>query len=313
MSKNYGASQLPRSGQTILFVHAHPDDESINNGATMAKYAAEGARVTLVTCTLGELGEVLVPELAHLAADREDRLGQHRLTELAAAMRELGVTDYRLLGGPGRFRDSGMMGTTGNDAPRAFWQADVDTAAALLVPIIRQVRPQVLVTYNEFGGYGHPDHIQAHRVAMRGAELAADPKFSGPGGSGQPDEAHEIAKIYWNTVPRSVIEAGLEQLRAAGDRTGFAAVDSVDDLPFVAEDDTVTTIVHAEQYGEQKAAAMRAHATQITVDGPFFALSNSLGQQVMGVEHYQLVHGEPGHDKPTFENPELDLFAGLAG
>ena len=311
MSKSNGTSQLPRSGQSILFVHAHPDDESINNGATMAKYAAEGARVALVTCTLGELGEVLVPELAHLAADREDRLGQHRLTELAAAMRELGVTDYRLLGGPGRFRDSGMMGTTENDAPRAFWQADVDVAAALLVPIIRQVRPQVLVTYNEFGGYGHPDHIQAHRVAMRGAELAADPQFHGVSGSGEADEPHEIAKIYWNTVPRSVIEAGLAALRATGDRTGFAAVESVDDLPFVADDDTVTTIVHAEEYGERKAAAMRAHATQITVDGPFFALSNSLGQQVMGVEHYRLVRGEPGHEKPGFENPELDLFAGL--
>lgn len=291
----------PRTGQSVLFVHAHPDDESINNGATMAKYAAEGARVTLVTCTLGELGEVLIPELAYLAADREDRLGPHRITELAAAMRELGVTDYRFLGGPGRFRDSGMMGTEPNDRPDCFWRADVDQAAAMLVAIIRQVRPQVLVTYNEFGGYGHPDHIQAHRVAMRAAELAADPGF----GSG---EAHEIPKIYWNTLPRSVVQAGLDALRDSGESTGFTAVGSVDDLPFVAEDDTVTTVVNAEQYADRKAAAMRAHATQIAVDGPFFALSNMLGQQVMGVEHYQLVHGEPGPDKP-----ETDLFAGLDG
>lgn len=291
----------PRTGQSVLFVHAHPDDESINNGATMAKYAAEGARVTLVTCTLGELGEVLIPELAYLAADREDRLGPHRITELAAAMRELGVTDYRFLGGPGRFRDSGMMGTEPNDRPDCFWRADVDQAAAMLVAIIREVRPQVLVTYNEFGGYGHPDHIQAHRVAMRAAELAADPGF----GSG---EAHEIPKIYWNTLPRSVVQAGLDALRDSGESTGFTAVGSVDDLPFVAEDDTVTTVVNAEQYADRKAAAMRAHATQIAVDGPFFALSNMLGQQVMGVEHYQLVHGEPGPDKP-----ETDLFAGLDG
>jgi N-acetyl-1-D-myo-inositol-2-amino-2-deoxy-alpha-D-glucopyranoside deacetylase len=309
---SYGTRPLPRTGQSILFVHAHPDDESINNGATMAQYAAEGARVTLVTCTLGELGEVLVPELAHLAADREDRLGQHRIGELAAAMRELGVADHRFLGGPGRFRDSGMMGTPENDAPRAFWQADVDVAAALLVPVIRQVRPQVLVTYNEIGGYGHPDHIQAHRVAMRGAELAADPQYRGAGGTGLADEAHEIAKIYWNTVPRSVIEAGIKELRAVGKETGFFAVESVDDLPFVADDETVTTVVHAEEYADRKAAAMRAHATQITVDGPFFALSNHLGQQVMGVEHYQLVRGEPGHEKPSLENPEADLFAGLA-
>jgi N-acetyl-1-D-myo-inositol-2-amino-2-deoxy-alpha-D-glucopyranoside deacetylase len=293
-------SPLPRTGQSILFVHAHPDDESINNGATMAKYAAEGARVTLVTCTLGELGEVLVPELAYLAADQEDRLGPHRITELAAAMRELGVTDFRFLGGPGRFRDSGMMGTEPNNAPNCFWQADVDTAAAMLVTVIREVRPQVLVTYNEFGGYGHPDHIQAHRVAMRAAELAADPQFGTA-------PAHEVSKIYWNTVPRSVVQSGLDALRAAGDSTGFTAVESVDDLPFVAGDDTVTAIVHAEEYADRKAAAMRAHATQITVDGPFFALSNSLGQQVMGVEHYQLVHGEAGPDKP-----EADLFAGLA-
>ncbi len=290
---------LPRTGQSILLVHAHPDDESINNGATMAKYAAEGARVTLVTCTLGELGEVLVPELAYLAADQDDRLGPHRITELAAAMRELGVTDFRFLGGPGRFRDSGMMGTAPNDRPDCFWQADVDDAAALLVSIIREVQPQVLVTYNEFGGYGHPDHIQAHRVAMRAAELAADPQF----GTGTP---HEVAKIYWNTLPRSVIQSGLDALREAGDSTGFITVESADDLPFVAEDDTVTTVVNAEEYAGRKAAAMRAHATQITVDGPFFALSNLLGQQVMGVEHYQLVHGEPGPDKP-----ETDLFAGL--
>ena len=294
-------SPLPRTGQSILFVHAHPDDESINNGATMAKYVAEGAHVTLVTCTLGELGEVLVPELAYLAADHEDRLGPHRITELAAAMRELGVTDFRFLGGPGRFRDSGMMGTEPNNAPNCFWQADVETAAAMLVTVIREVRPQVLVTYNEFGGYGHPDHIQAHRVTMRAAELAADPNYGAA-------PAHEVSKIYWNTVPRSVVQSGLDALRATGDSTGFTAVESVDDLPFVADDDTVTAIVHAEEYAERKAAAMRAHATQITVDGPFFALSNSLGQQVMGVEHYQLVHGEPGPDKP-----EADLFAGLDG
>ncbi len=304
---SHATRQLPRAGQSILFVHAHPDDESIDNGATMAKYAAEGARVTLVTCTLGELGEVLVPELAHLSADHEDRLGPHRITELTAALRALDVTDYRFLGGPGRFRDSGMMGTQANDAPRSFWRADVDMAAALLVPVIRQVRPQVMVTYNEFGGYGHPDHIQTHRVAMRAAELAADPQFTLADGSGADDEPHEIAKIYWNTLPRSVVEAGIEALRAAGETTGFSLVESVDDLPFVADDSTVTAVVHAEEYAERKAEALRAHATQITVDGPFFALSNRLGRQVMGVEHYQLAHGEPGPDKP-----EADLFAGLA-
>lgn len=284
------------TGRSILFVHAHPDDESIGNGATMAKYAAEGARVTLVTCTLGEEGEVLVPELEHLASGREDRLGPHRAVELAEAMKALGVADHRFLGGPGHYRDSGMMGTPQNDRADAFWQANVDEAASFLAEVIRETRPQVLVAYNEFGGYGHPDHIQAHRVAMRAVELAA----------GDASEPHQVAKVYWSTLPRSVLKRSIEAVRAAGHTTGFAAVDSVDDLPFVADDSTVTTVVHAEQYADRKTEAMRAHATQITVDGPFFALSNSLGQEVMAVEYYQLVRGELGA-----ERPEADLFAGL--
>src|SRR5215470_19296411 len=128
----------------LLLVHAHPDDESIGTGATIARYAAEAAHVTLVTCTLGELGEIIPPELAHLAADRENRLGAHRITELAAACAALGLADQRFLGGPGRWRDSGMMGLASNDAPGCFWQADVAQAAAGLARIIREVRPQVL-------------------------------------------------------------------------------------------------------------------------------------------------------------------------
>src|SRR3954469_22737097 len=150
----------------MLLVHAQPDDETIGNGATMAKYAAEGAHVTLVTCTLGEEGEILVPELEHLAADKEDGLGAHRIGELADAMKALGVTDFRFLGGPGRWRDSGMMGEPTNDRPDAFWQADIDEATGELVAIVREVRPQVIITYDANGAYGHPDHIRAHDVAM---------------------------------------------------------------------------------------------------------------------------------------------------
>ena len=138
----------------------------------------------------------IVPGLAHLASDQEDRLGTHRIAELTDAMKALGVTDHRFLGGPGRWRDSGMMGTPQNDRPDCFWQADLDEAVAELVRVVREVRPQVVITYNEGGGYGHPDHIQAHRVAMRAAELAADPNFGTA-------SAHEVSKIYWNTVPRS--------------------------------------------------------------------------------------------------------------
>src|SRR5512142_745933 len=154
---------LDRS-RRLLLVHAHPDDETIGTGATMARYAAEHALVALVTCALGE---VVVPELAHLRADREDRLGQHRAGELAAACEALGVADHRFLGGPGRWRDSGMMGTPANDDPRCLWRADLDEATRELVRIVREVRPQVVVTYDENGGYGHPDHIQAHQLAVR--------------------------------------------------------------------------------------------------------------------------------------------------
>jgi N-acetyl-1-D-myo-inositol-2-amino-2-deoxy-alpha-D-glucopyranoside deacetylase len=245
----------------LLFVHAHPDDESIGTGATMAKYAAEGAQVTLVTCTLGELGEVIPPPLAHLAAEKEDGLGEYRIGELAAACDLLGVTDHRFLGGPGRWRDSGMMGTEGNTDPRCFWQADVDEAAAALLGIIREVRPQVLVTYDASGFYGHPDHIQAHRVAWRAFELA------------RTDAAAET-----HGLPETEGLAGTEGLARF---YATAAPDSAQ----------VTTEIDATDYFERKLAAMRAHATQITVSAPFFALSNHIRQRALGVEYYTLLAG----------------------
>ncbi|HCA85655.1 MAG TPA: N-acetyl-1-D-myo-inositol-2-amino-2-deoxy-alpha-D-glucopyranoside deacetylase [Streptomyces sp.] len=290
-------SDLP--ARRLLLVHAHPDDETINNGATMAKYAAEGVHVTLVTCTLGEEGEIIPPGLARLAGDRDDALGPHRAGELAAAMAELGVTDHRLLGGEGRYRDSGMLGVPHNHRANAFWQADVDGAAADLVAVIREIRPQVLVTYDPNGGYGHPDHIQAHRVAMRAAGLASEPAFRRDLG-----EPHSIAKAYWNCVPRSVAETGLEALRASG--TG--AVADVADLPGVVEDAEAGAVVGGERWGERKAAAMRAHATQIAVHGEAFALSNALLQPLFTREYYRLVRGTAG--EPT---PETDLFAGVTG
>ncbi|MEV4683459.1 N-acetyl-1-D-myo-inositol-2-amino-2-deoxy-alpha-D-glucopyranoside deacetylase [Streptomyces kurssanovii] len=286
----------------LLLVHAHPDDESINNGATMALYAATGAQVTLVTCTLGEEGEVIPDDLAHLAPDREDRLGPYRAGELAAAMKELGVTDHRFLGGQGCFRDSGMMGLEQNHREGAFWSADVDEAAAHLVEVVRSVRPQVLVTYDPDGGYGHPDHIQTHRVAMRAAALAAEPGF-------RPDlgDPHSIAKIYWNRVPRSVAEEGFARLRAAG--ADFPGAADIGDVPGVVDDAEITTEIDGTAYADRKAAAMRAHATQIVVDGPFFALSNELGQPLFTTEYYQLVAGESGARPGEREH---DLFAGVS-
>jgi N-acetyl-1-D-myo-inositol-2-amino-2-deoxy-alpha-D-glucopyranoside deacetylase len=241
----------------LLLVHAHPDDESIYTGATMARYAAEGARVTLVTCTLGELGEIIPPSLARLAAEQEDRLGPYRVSELAAACAALGVTDHRFLGGAGRWRDSGMMGTTGNDDPRCFWRADVDVAARALLDVIAEVRPQVLVSYDADGAYGHPDHIQAHRVARLAFER------SGPGG---PD------RFYVTAAP---------------------------DSP------EATTDIDGRAYLGRKQDAMRAHETQITVNPPFFALSDGVPRPLSGTECYTLLAGRPPAGRA---GRETDLF-----
>jgi N-acetyl-1-D-myo-inositol-2-amino-2-deoxy-alpha-D-glucopyranoside deacetylase len=259
--------------QSLLLVHAHPDDESIGTGATMAKYAAEGARVTLVTCTLGEMGEIIPPDLAHLLPDE---LGEHRVGELEAACAALGVTDHRFLGGPGRYRDSGMMGTEENEDPRCFWQASVAEAAAQLAEVIREVAPQAIVTYDANGFYGHPDHIQAHRVAMRAHSLAS------------PD-----ARLYATAMPRSV-------LIAAAKLPADSWFDPWLDLTRTVADDEVTTSVDAEAYLDAKIAAMTAHATQITVDGEFFALSDNHGHRILGTEYYIRLAGPPGTSRDLF-------------
>jgi N-acetyl-1-D-myo-inositol-2-amino-2-deoxy-alpha-D-glucopyranoside deacetylase len=282
------------AGYRALLVHAHPDDETINNGATMAMYAALGAQITLVTCTRGEEGEVLVPDLAHLAAHESDQLGQHREIELVDAMKALGISDHRFLGaGKIKFRDSGMMGTEPNNRTDCFWQADLDSAAALLVEVIHEVKPHLLITYDEIGGYGHPDHIQAHRVAMRAAELATD---------------WQISKIYWNAMPKSVLANGIAAMKEVG--SDFFGAESVDDLPFAKADELVTAVVDANSFVDAKMAAMRAHATQIELDGPFFALSNHLGLQVWGNEFYSLVKGE-AHEPFNSDGRETNLFAGI--
>lgn len=289
-----------RDGRRLLLVHAHPDDESIGTGATMAKYAAEGAQVTLVTCTRGELGEIIPPGLAHLAWDRDGGLGEHRIGELAAACAALGVADQRFLGGPGRWRDSGMMGEESNGWPEAFWQADLEAAAAALAEVIRDVRPQVVVSYDDNGFYGHPDHIQAHRVARRAVERSADP---GAPAAGRP---WQVAKMYATAMPRSALA---DATRLDGAAPGFAAAGPVERLPFGVPDERVTTRVDAGAHLAAKLAAMAAHATQIRVEGEFFALSDGVGQRVLGQEHYTLLSGPRGPAGP--HGREDDLFAGL--
>jgi len=282
------------AGYRLLLVHAHPDDETINNGATMALYSALGAQVTLVTCTRGEEGEVLVPGLSHLASGISDQLGKHRETELANAMSSLGISDYRFLGAPDKsFRDSGMMGTDPNNRPDVFWQADLDSAAQILVKIIHEVKPHVVITYDEIGGYGHPDHIQAHRVAMRAVELA---------------DQWNVQKIYWNTMPKSVIAEGIAKMKELG--SDFFGAESADDLPFAKDDSFVTTLIDGSKYVDNKMNAMKAHETQISLDGPFFALSYNLGMQIWGDEYYTLVKGQKSAPFDV-NGRESDLFAGV--
>jgi N-acetyl-1-D-myo-inositol-2-amino-2-deoxy-alpha-D-glucopyranoside deacetylase len=286
------------AGRRLLLVHAHPDDESIETGATMAACAAGGTAVTLVTCTRGELGEVIPPGLAHLTAGSGDDLGAHRTGELAAACAALGVRDHRFLGGPGRWRDSGMMGLPANDAPGCFWRADVTEAAAELAAVIREVRPQVAVSYDERGYYGHPDHIQAHRATRRAIAFAA----------AATGDAWQVAKFYATAMPRSVLAEAVKLGGAAP--PGFSEVRSVVDLPFGVPDEQVTTEIDGTAHLAAKIAAMRAHATQIAVGGEFFALSDRVGQRIDGREYYTLLAGRrgPGSGPHGYEQ---DLFAGL--
>ena len=271
--------------RSLLLVHAHPDDESIGTGATMAKYAAEGARVTLVTCTLGELGEIIPPDLRHLFPDE---LGQHRIGELDRACAALGVEDHRFLGGEGRYRDSGMMGLPDNDDPRCFWQANVDEAADALAKVIDEVAPDAIVTYDANGAYGHPDHIQAHRVTLRAHELTG-----------------QAARLYATAMPRSVLARASE---LPEDSWFIRNTDPYLGVP----DDQVTTEIDATAYLDAKKAAMRAHETQITVDGDYFALSNEVGRRILGQEYYSQFAGPQvarRRQDSQEDGYERDLFA----
>ena len=183
----------------------------------------------------------------------------------------------------------------------SFWRADVDEAATVLLEIVRQVRPQVLVTYDSNGFYGHPDHIQAHRVAWRAFEMADG----------------LVRKFYATAIPKSVLAEGIRLMREAQQPgepgpagSEFQAAESVDDLPFGVPDDQVTTEIDARDYLDAKLAAMRAHASQIAVDSPFFALSDRVGQRAFGIEYYTLLAGPRGPGGGS-NGRESDLFAGI--
>lgn len=284
----------------LLFVHAHPDDETLTTGGTIAHYVANGADVTVVTCTLGEEGEVIGEQYAQLAVGSADQLGGYRISELTKALTALGVKQPKFLGGPGHWRDSGMEGTAPRHHQR-FADADMNKAVGQLVAIIRELRPHVVVTYDPNGGYGHPDHIQAHRVTTEAVAASA--------GTDYPGEPWQVQKFYWTVSATSAMGAGLENLDGAPEDWIRVPIELV---PFGFPDDEIDAVVDASDHIDAKTAAMRAHATQVTVadKGGSFALSNNIALPILAEEHYILVSGEPG-DR-DHRGWETDLLAGLS-
>ncbi|MCI2420839.1 N-acetyl-1-D-myo-inositol-2-amino-2-deoxy-alpha-D-glucopyranoside deacetylase [Saccharopolyspora sp. K220] len=274
-----------------MLVHAHPDDESTATGATMARYCADGASVTLVTCTSGEHGEVVADDLAYLRGN-PGALGEFRRGEIRAALAEFGDVRHHWLGGPGRWWDSGMAGTDTNGAENAFAGADPAEVTRAMVEILRAERPQVVITYDEFGGYGHPDHIGAHRAVMTSIDPAADPDYAPEIG-----EPWQVPKVYWTALPRSI----LKQIEAEGVE-GFE--------PYTVPDDELTTMIDGRAFHTAKIAALRHYRSQVNIDdGGFFA--GMVSRPEFAMEHYFLVRGERGPGTGP-HNWEYDLFAGLS-
>jgi len=279
----------------LLFVHAHPDDETINNGVTIAHYAARGAEVTVLTCTLGEEGEIIDDRWTQLAVDDADQLGGYRIGELTAALNRLGVVGPRYLGGAGHWRDSGMPGTPPRHH-RRFVDADLDEAAAAVADVIAELRPHVVVTYDPAGGYGHPDHIQAHRVTTAALAVAAG--------------RWRVPKFYWTVVSATAFRAAVDALGPDDVLPDWIWPPAEMVIGF--GDDEITTVIDAGDRLPAKVAAIRAHATQMMVGptGRAFTLSNKLILPAVGLEHYILVEGELG--RPAGENGwETDLLAGI--
>ncbi|WP_245662430.1 N-acetyl-1-D-myo-inositol-2-amino-2-deoxy-alpha-D-glucopyranoside deacetylase [Nocardia vermiculata] len=296
----------------LVLVHAHPDDETITTGGTIAHYRRRGIPVTVVTCTLGEEGEVIGERWQGLTSAHADQLGGYRITELTRALAALGVDEPYFLGGAGRWRDSGMSGTTADPQPmvpahpRAF--ADSGPAAvAELTEVLVRLKPRVVVGYDPRGGYGHPDHVRAHRVTMDAVEAAAG-RGAGRGWN--------VPKLYWTVTDAEVLRHHTEALaRRTVDRLP-GALPRGWQLPGIGElacvpSDTVTATVDVSEVLGAKRAALRAHATQVTVasSGREFALSNNIAQPVLPEEHYILARGRRG--PVGADGHEGDLFAGL--
>jgi N-acetyl-1-D-myo-inositol-2-amino-2-deoxy-alpha-D-glucopyranoside deacetylase len=295
---------------TLMTVHAHPDDEVIGTGGTMAKAIRAGHRVILVTCTRGELGEIVVPDMD--TPDNHRRLGEIRAGELEEAMGVLGVTEWENLG----YRDSGMMDEPSNRDPRSFWQADLDDAARRLAWLIRQYKPDVVTTYNAFGGYGHPDHIRVHDVAIRAVPRAGDPS-SYPEQFEGDVEPWAPSKFYEQATPESIRRAMNERLVELGADSFWlppqdATPEQVTEFEarmaqMLTPDDKVTTWVDISDVLDVKWAALEKHVTQISMDFPFMKLGIDGWREFWYRETFVL-----RDSRVESSLPESDLFAGIS-
>jgi N-acetyl-1-D-myo-inositol-2-amino-2-deoxy-alpha-D-glucopyranoside deacetylase len=274
----------------LLAFHAHADDETIAMGGTMAKYSSAGIPVVVVTATDGALGEV------HNYEDPEpikERLGEVRAEEIRAALDILGVKDHEFLG----YRDSGMMGWETNYHPNCFWQADPQEAARRLVTIIRRYRPDVMTIYDPFGGYGHPDHINVHRIGID-AFYASDDVVRFPLSEGE--KAWRPQKLYMNARPRTRMAVWAEiRLREGSIDAKTAERMRRSGVP----DEFVTCLVDVRDYIETKLGALRAHRTQIPPDWPMLAVPDERKDEVLGSEAFVRVFGLSASE-------ETDLFEG---
>jgi N-acetyl-1-D-myo-inositol-2-amino-2-deoxy-alpha-D-glucopyranoside deacetylase len=278
---------------TLMTVHAHPDDEAIGTGGLLARYAAEGMQTVLVTCTDGAVGEIVDPTLA-----TPESLVEVRAGELRAAADLLGVAALHCLG----YRDSGMMGTPENDDPASFWQADLDEATGRLVALIREHRPQVLVTYDENGFYGHPDHIQANRVTVAAFHAAGDP-------ARYPEQGiapWAPSKLYYTAIPISRMLAFGRRLRELGIEAPFA--DDPAELEIGTPDERIVATVDARAYAQVKRDALAIHRSQVGPNTFFLLLPPPVWEETMGTEYFERpISTVPAPDQ------EDDLFAGLRG
>ena len=275
----------------LLFVHAHPDDESITNGGSIAHYVARGADVRVVTCTLGEEGEVIGERYALLAVHHADQLGGYRISELTKALNALGVDEPTFLGGPGRWRDSGMSGES-RGHHTAFVDAG-DQAVEELVDILDSLRPHVVVTYDPKGGYGHPDHVQTHRVTA--AAIAA--------------ARWRVPKFYWTVLASGALQTALDDLSDIP--SDWIRLPDLGRSEYTYAYGDIDAVIDAGRHISAKVAALAAHTTQLTLapDRRSFALSNNIVLPILAEEHFVLAAGTAGpRDSRGWET---DLLAGL--